>query len=65
MLELTKNWRQLAREAIHDKDPEKLISLANELQEALEGKQHQPARRVDAKSFIEDSKTSDNQHSGG
>jgi len=29
MLELTKNWRQLAREAIHEKDPEKLILLAN------------------------------------
>ena len=47
------------------KDPEKLISLANELQEALERKQPQPARRADAKSFIEDGETSDNQHSGG
>ena len=56
MLELTKNWRQLAREAIHEKDPEKLISLANELQEALERKQPQPARRADAKSFIKTAK---------
>jgi len=56
MLELTKNWRQLAREAIHEKDPEKLISLANELQEALERKQPKPARRADAKSFIKTAK---------
>jgi hypothetical protein len=65
MLELTKNWRQLAREAIHGRDPEKLISLANELQEALERKQPQPARRADAKSFNKHGKTSDNQHSCG
>jgi hypothetical protein len=65
MLELTKNWRQLAREALHEQDPEKLISLANELQDALERKQPQPARRADAKSFIKNGKTSDNQHSGG
>jgi hypothetical protein len=56
MLELTKNWRQLAREAIHEKDPEKLSSLANELQEALERKQAKPARRADAKSFIKTAK---------
>ena len=65
MRELTKNWRQLAREAIHENYPEKLISLANELQEALERKQPQPARRTDTKSFIKHGKTSDTQQSGG
>ena len=65
MRELTKNWRQLAREAMHEKDPEKLIALANELQEALERKQPQPARRADARSLIKHGKTSDNQHSDG
>jgi len=45
MSELTKNWRQLAREAINEKDPEKLIALANELQDARQREQRPLTRR--------------------
>src|ERR1700683_3732510 len=48
MIELTKNWRQLAREAIHERDPEKLIALANELQKALQREQFAHPSQTDA-----------------
>ena len=43
MAELTENWRQLARGL--SKDPEKLIALAHELQDARQREQPPPYRR--------------------